>query len=299
MPVFSRFARYVEEVARRGSIRSAAEWLNIAPSAIDRQIINAEEEIGTPLFDRLPQGLRLTAAGEHLVYNLRRWQQEYENVRTEIDDIQGLQRGRITMAVAEALAGDLLSDLLAEFLREFPRMTVTIHVVGKGGVREMVLSGMADIGLTFMSTAYRVMRVEHSVALKLGLAMLPDHPLVARKSLLIEECRNLPLILPDQALLIRGHLDAVVGARGLELNPVAVTNNFALMRSMLFKGVGVPVLTRAEVLSELRAKRLVFVPFADKGLASANLSLVTPSHPSAAASKLARSLVRAMDEMGE
>ncbi|MGO4833045.1 LysR family transcriptional regulator, partial [Rhizobiaceae sp. 2RAB30] len=46
MPVFSRFARYVEEVAKRGSIRSAAEWLNIAPSAIDRQILLAEEEFG-------------------------------------------------------------------------------------------------------------------------------------------------------------------------------------------------------------------------------------------------------------
>ena len=45
MPVFSKFGRYIEEVARRGSLRSAAEWLNIAPSAINRQIILAEEEL--------------------------------------------------------------------------------------------------------------------------------------------------------------------------------------------------------------------------------------------------------------
>ncbi|MBN9067062.1 MAG: LysR family transcriptional regulator [Rhizobiales bacterium] len=299
MPVFSRFARYVEEVARRGSIRSAAEWLNIAPSAIDRQIILAEQELGVSLFDRLPQGLRLTPAGEHLVYNLRRWKREFKAVRLQIDDIQGLQRGKITLAVAEAIVGDMLVGLLADFHQQYPGVVVTIQVVGGGGVREMVLNGYADIGLTFMPTAYRVMRVEHSVELAPGIAMPPDHALAGRKSIRLRECRELPMILPNEELLIRNALDAALAATGVTLNAIAVSNNFALMKEMVFQRLGVAVLTRAEILSEIRKRKLAFVPFSDPEVAKSSFSLVTPSHPSSAASRLARAIVAAMDEMSD
>ena len=214
MPVFSRFGRYVEEVARRGSIRGAAEWLNIAPSAINRQIIMAEEELGTLLFDRLPHGLRLTPAGEHLIYNLQRWKREFDNVQSEINNIQGLAGGKITIAVAEAIAGDLLAGIFADFHVDYPQVTITIHVVGGGGVREMVLSGNADIGLTFMSPSYRVMRVEHSVRLVPGLAVLPDHPLAHRTSIGLADCRDLPLVLPEEGLLIRKNIDLALAAAG-------------------------------------------------------------------------------------
>jgi hypothetical protein len=62
--VFSRFARYFDAVARLGSIRRAAEQLAVSPSAIDRQLSHAEDELGARLFERLPRGLRLTASGE-------------------------------------------------------------------------------------------------------------------------------------------------------------------------------------------------------------------------------------------
>ncbi len=55
--------RYLEEVARAGSIRQAAERLNVAASAINRQILKTVDEFGVQLFERLPRGLRLTPAG--------------------------------------------------------------------------------------------------------------------------------------------------------------------------------------------------------------------------------------------
>lgn len=66
MSPFSRFAHYFIAVARCGSLRRAAEQLHISASAINRQILQAEEAFGTPLFERLPEGLRMTTAGELL-----------------------------------------------------------------------------------------------------------------------------------------------------------------------------------------------------------------------------------------
>src|SRR5579862_8524095 len=57
----SRLLRYLDEVSRLGSIRKAAVRLNVASSAINRQILALENELGAPIFERMPRRLRLTA----------------------------------------------------------------------------------------------------------------------------------------------------------------------------------------------------------------------------------------------
>jgi DNA-binding transcriptional LysR family regulator len=59
-----RIIRYVDEVARSGSIRKAAVHLNVTASAVNRRIMDLEDELGTPLFERRSRGVRLTAAGD-------------------------------------------------------------------------------------------------------------------------------------------------------------------------------------------------------------------------------------------
>lgn len=297
IPVFSRFARYVDAVAQRGSIRSAAEFLRVAPSAVNRQIALAEEELGVPLFDRVPQGLRLTAAGEHLIYNLRRWQREFDIMRSEIDNMQGLKIGKLSLAIAEGLGNDLLADLLQEFRQEHPLVAIVVHAVGGGGVREMVMNGKADLGLTYMPTAYRVMRVEHAIILTPGLAVPASHPLASRDTITLAECRDLPLIMPDEALRTRGSIDAALAAIGLQLNTIVSSNNIGLMKAMVMRGVGLGILTRAEVLPDIRAGTMSFIPFSDPEVGKLSLSLVTPSHPTAATAKFSRTIVAAMNAM--
>src|SRR5712692_1811533 len=66
-----RFLHYVDEVARVGSVRQAAERLHVAASAVNRRVQDIEDELGTPIFERLPRGMRLTAAGELFVRYIR------------------------------------------------------------------------------------------------------------------------------------------------------------------------------------------------------------------------------------
>jgi DNA-binding transcriptional LysR family regulator len=63
--------RYLDQVARVGSIRRAAEKLNVASSAVNRQILKLEAEIGVPIFERRGNGVRLTPAGEQLMRHTR------------------------------------------------------------------------------------------------------------------------------------------------------------------------------------------------------------------------------------
>src|SRR3546814_17952353 len=67
----ARMLTYLDEVARCGSIRKAAARLNVASSAINRQIIALEEQIGEQIFERMPRRLRLTATGELMIEHVR------------------------------------------------------------------------------------------------------------------------------------------------------------------------------------------------------------------------------------
>ena len=76
----SRLLNYIDEVARTGSIRKAANHLNVAASAISRQILALETQLGTPIFQRLPKKLVLTAAGEVLIGHVRQTLKESERL---------------------------------------------------------------------------------------------------------------------------------------------------------------------------------------------------------------------------
>src|SRR5882757_246157 len=67
----SRLLKYLDEVARVGSIRKASVRLNVASSAINRQILALENKLGAPIFERMPRRLRLTATGEVLIAHVR------------------------------------------------------------------------------------------------------------------------------------------------------------------------------------------------------------------------------------
>src|SRR5207247_4335338 len=81
----SRLLKYLDEVARVGSIRKASVRLNVASSAINRQILALENELGAPIFERMPRRLRLTATGEVLIAHVRETLKGHARVESHIE----------------------------------------------------------------------------------------------------------------------------------------------------------------------------------------------------------------------
>ena len=138
MPVLSRFARYFDEVARQGSLRKAAERLHVSASAIDRQILRVEALLNTPLFERLPQGLRLTAAGEMLAHLVRGFQQDVDRLRSDIEDLRGLRRGTVSIAMVEGASFAFVPTTLAALHGQHPGIGFDLRVAGSDAVVEAV-----------------------------------------------------------------------------------------------------------------------------------------------------------------
>ena len=63
--------RFIDAVARAGSIRRAADELAITSTALNRRILAVEEELGWPIFERMARGVRLNSAGEIYIHHIR------------------------------------------------------------------------------------------------------------------------------------------------------------------------------------------------------------------------------------
>src|SRR3954453_18366194 len=95
--------KYFTEVARSGSIRKASEELHVATSAVSRQIKKLEDELGTPLFERFSDGLRLTSAGEIVLRHAKETLQDFEVMKSNLGDLQGKNTGRVHIAALDSL----------------------------------------------------------------------------------------------------------------------------------------------------------------------------------------------------
>jgi DNA-binding transcriptional LysR family regulator len=296
--MFSRFTRYFDEVARCGSIRRASERLHIAPSAVDRQILNMEEELGVPLFERLPHGLRLTAAGEVLVDAVRRWQRDLKNVRAQIDDLQGLKRGEVSIALAES-STDFLALSLKSFKALYPGISFGMRVLASSSIVDMVISGEADIGLTFSAPNSHALRVERTLLYQIGAAVSAGHPLADRAEIALLDCAHYPLVIPTDAFQLRTIFNQAwartVG--GKEEFSISV-NNIGLMKQLIEDDHSIAMLTRIDVVKEMKAGTIRFIPLTGFKIPLSIFSLITATGRTlpAPAKLLVEHLGRAMEQ---
>ncbi len=162
------------------------------PSAIDRLLLQAEQELGIPLFERIPQGLRLTAAGELLVHGLRNWQRDYRRLLSQIDDLRGLRRGSASLAVVEGTIQDLVPDVLASFHRKYPGITCEVSVASGASVEH---GSSAARPMSVFPSIRRRARGSISitpVTYRMGALLPPGHALLKQSKLRLSDPRQSP-----------------------------------------------------------------------------------------------------------
>lgn len=277
MPAFSRFHRYFLAVGRLGSIRRAADALHISASAIDRQILAAEAELGMPLFERLPNGLRLTAAGEVMMAAATRWEKGLGDVRAQMDDLRGLRRGRVELAVIDALAQGFVPRTIAALRADYPGITLATRVLDNVAVRGAVVEGTVECGLLLDPQSGRDLAVRAHVDVVLGFVTPPGHPLTEAPTRRFAAGAAWPLVVPAAPLALTRQVALLEATTGVPMQTVAASDNILMLKSLVAEGVGVGILTSIDVLEEVRRGSLAFVPIAEPMLRPLTLALCMAS----------------------
>ncbi len=161
-PVHDAALRYFLEVVRCGSNRRGLVRLNVAASAISRQISKLEQELGSPLFERRARAWCPSAAGDLLAQHARRTLLGEEQVLNEVRRLRGLERGLVRVGCTEGFATDFMPRAISSFRRTYPGIAFEMHVDAPREVTRMVRDGDADIGLSFRFDPDKSVHVEYA-----------------------------------------------------------------------------------------------------------------------------------------
>jgi DNA-binding transcriptional LysR family regulator len=288
MPALSRFTGYFMAAAKLGSIRKASEHLHISASAIDRQILMAEQELGCELFERLPNGLRLTAAGEIFFNAACGWRKELAAVQAQLNDLRGLRRGLVQIATIDALTKGFLPALIERLRQEHPFIATRLLIRDSKDIPAAVTSGAVDFGLMLNPQASRDLSVRSHREFLLGFVSRPDHPIAAQaKEAHLSEAAHYPIVAPCEPLALCVQLRGLQAVTGITMNVVAESDNIQMIKSLARAGVGMGILCWLDVADEVARGELAFVPISRAGAYPVTLALcVDRSRQLSAAARL-------------
>ena len=268
--------KYFIEVARCGSVRKASERLFVAASAINRQIIKLEDELGTELFDRLPNGLRLNPAGERLLKHAQETFHQFNVTLTEIHVLKGERTGHIKVAAMDSFFEELLPSAIEEFLQIFPATTYTITATQPLEVPQMVLSGQVDVGLTFISRLPTGVSAVAQARLPLGVVMPPSHPMAKLDRIPLQECAKYPFLRSSSYPVVGSSLSPEYAAFWDAMEPAATCNSTPMLKRLIMAGKGISCFSKIAFIQELSRGDLVWRPLELEAINQLQVGIVVP-----------------------
>lgn len=265
--------KYVDAVARTGSIRKAADQLAITPSALNRRILSLEQELDIPIFERLGRGVRLSTAGEILIHMFRQQLADVERVKSQLADLSGLRRGHVSIACSQALLPYFLPEEIHAYQDQHPDVTFGIQIRDGDQAEEALLNYSADLALVFeplpladFQTILRVRQPIHAV-------MARTHPLADQKVVKLSQCLEYPLALPSQPYAVRNVLEVAAARLSVKLRPSVEAESYIFLRNFARIKEAITFEIRIGVPQNVIDTSVVSAPLVSPGLSDGLLHL--------------------------
>jgi DNA-binding transcriptional LysR family regulator len=191
-----RHLRYFVAVGEEQHFGRAAKRLHVAQPPLSRQIQDLENEIGFLLFDRLPRGVRLSAAGRVFLSDARRILVDVDEAKRRAERIAVGKAGTIRIGIATALSWHgMVVDSFREFRRRQPDVELVVHHLLSVHQVDAILSDRLDLGFAATITPWHKDVAHRQFAQeRLLLAVPTGHPLTKLTRIRLRDLRNLPFV---------------------------------------------------------------------------------------------------------
>ncbi|MBS7539036.1 LysR family transcriptional regulator [Ancylobacter lacus] len=265
---------YFSAVAECLSIREAARRLNVASSAVTRQVTQLEDALGLALFQRETRRLTLTPAGEILYRQVRRLTAPLEAAVAELDLLRGLKTGSVRIASVESVGLSFLPGLVVAFTQAHPRLSVDVRICASTEIQALLVEDQVDIGLGFVTRPPPLVEVAVRRDVRIGVLMRPDHPLAAEPRLTLATCMAHPLAVARPELSIREVIEPFLRHASPFAPPLVEVDSIRMLVELARLGRHVSVMTPIGAQNELLNGELVFQPLEDYGLPANRFGLM-------------------------
>lgn len=225
-----RHLRYFLKIAETLSFTRAAATLRVTQPTLSHQLKQLESEIGAPLFDRIGRGIRLTEQGRVFRRHAERALTEIETGLTELSELQGLLRGKLSIGVFRSFGNSPLPVVLADFHRAHGGIRIAAAQMSLSDMERGLIDGLLDLAVTtYVPPASERILSEEIFTEPLVLVIGAQHPLCRHARIGLEELSDTPLVLrpamtPSRQLIERCFRARAVAPRvAMEMNSTEAT----------------------------------------------------------------------------
>lgn len=280
--------RYLIQVAESGSFTKAATKLNMAQTALSRQIRLLEEDLGVTLFRRDGRGVEPTAAGSELVQRATALFTELYEMRQAVISYRHTVEGDVIIGMMPLLGAHVVPALLLNARDLHPNVKIKFMFGMSHAIHEWAIAGRIDFGV--VSTAVKsssYLMSDEIAGDRLHLVTSADRPDESEHATVtFAEALAQPLVIPSKLNGIRAVIDSYALEAGLDITPVIEVDSIEIIKRLVPTGIGRTILPRFSVASEVTAGQLCSVPIVDPELAyrvAITYSVERPLSPTAVA----------------
>ena len=252
---------YFRVTLESGSVRRAAARLDIAPSAVSRQIALLEEALGATLMVRQRDGISPTPVGEMLLEYCERRGALDESFIASLESYQRMETGKISLTVGEGFVSDLVASPLHEFTQLYAGIQLDIHTAGTSGIIDAIVDDHSHIGLMFHERTHPQLRFWASTPQPLMAILPPGHPLTSQTSpLTLTQLSDQPMAMWDTTHGVRQMVDQAFQQSRIVPRLAMNTNSMVVLAQYVRSGMGITLLPAFAVAHDLEAGTLVARP---------------------------------------
>lgn len=234
------------DLAETRNMIDTARSTGISQSALSRRLAGLEEEVGTPLFDRLGRNLRLNRQGEIIADAARdihgRWLDGVEAARREVDP----DRGTVRLAFMHSLGTWLVPELLRTYRADHPGVRFELVQGAARDLVDRVTAGSSDLALVGPEPAAQIVSGEvrwtELAQQSLGLAVPEGHRWVGRHDIDLAEARDEPFVAMLEGFGTRILLDQLTADAGFRPRLVFESMELTTVAGLVTAGLGVALL---------------------------------------------------------
>ena len=246
----------IRAIADSGSFTAAGEKLHVSQSAISRQILLLEDELGEAVFHRIGRRIRITPAGESLLQLSHRVFQDLQDTVTAISDKQESLRGTMRLVGGMTVCLYVFPALLAEVRRIHPNLDLKITVGSAERSIAMLRSGGGDLGLLTLPVEASDLVSVPVLQEELLLVTYPTHPFAKKRLVQSADLNKQPFILFETGSITRRLVEEFFTRERIEAAIVMETENVEIIKAMVRNGLGISIIPWQAAADDVRTRQL-------------------------------------------
>ncbi|MEQ1897216.1 MAG: LysR family transcriptional regulator [Vicinamibacterales bacterium] len=246
----------LKAIAETGSFTAAGSKLRVSQSAISRQILLLEQELGDQVFHRVGRRVRITPAGEALVQLSLRIFQDVQDTLADLSERQESPRGVLRLVGGMTVCLYVFPALLAELRRHHPRLDLKVTTGSSERCIAELRSGVADLGMLTLPIDAPDLVAVPVLQEELLLITEPSHPLARKRRVMASDLTRQPFVLFESGSNTRRVLDEFFLREHIDPRIVMETENVEIIKAMVRAGMGIGIVPYQAVADDVASRQL-------------------------------------------